>query len=371
MENIAQKSEVRFIRLGIVTIFAVYLLILVGGIVRSTGSGMGCPDWPKCFGSWVPPTDVSDLPGNYKDVYADQRAVKNERFSGYLEFFGFSEIADKIRNDESILIEADFNATKTWIEYLNRLLGAVIGTLIFATFISSLYYRKRKSEVTIYAFLSFILVVFQGWIGSVVVSTNLLPWLITIHMLLAFLLLAILIKAVYSAVPSFRLYKNENLKAIKVVIILCLVTLIIQVAMGTQVREAIDEIAAAFNFNSRDLWIGELGFSFFFHRSFSLLILALHSLLLFLVIKKARRDVLIRGGILFYLLVILVGALAFEIGTGVVMAYFAIPSFAQPLHLLLSSIIFGVLFLLFLTLNLGQQRKEVDFTNFERDALYH
>lgn len=371
MENKAQKGEVRFIRLGIVTIFAVYLLILVGGIVRSTGSGMGCPDWPKCFGSWVPPTEVNDLPDNYKDVYANQRAAKNERFSGYLDFMGFSETADQIRNDKTILIEADFNATKTWIEYLNRLLGAVIGILIFATFISSLYYRKFRRQVTIYAFLSFALVVFQGWIGSVVVSTNLLPWLITIHMLLAFLLLAILIMAVYKAVPKFRLYRGENLISLKIVLILCILTLIVQVALGTQVREAIDEIATAFNFSSRDLWIGELGFTFFFHRSFSLLILGLHSLLVFLVIKKAREDVLMRGGVLFYLLVILIGSLAVEIGSGVVMAYFAIPSFAQPIHLLLSSVIFGVLFLLFLTLDNEEKGTEAGFENFKHDALYH
>lgn len=351
MENKAQKGEVRFIRLGIITIAAVYLLILVGGIVRSTGSGMGCPDWPKCFGSWVPPGDVSDLPEDYKEIYASKRAVKNDRFSDYLEFFGFSELATKIRTDESILVEADFNSTKTLIEYFNRLLGAIIGVLIIATFVSSLFYWKRKRSITIIAFLSLILVIFQGWIGSIVVSTNLLPWMITIHMLLAFLLLLLLINAVYKAVPVTGLFRKKKMVSIKLVLILCLATLLIQVVLGTQIREEIDVIANAFNQANRDSWIGELGLDFYLHRSFSLAILALHVWLVYLLVKNVGKKDTSKGSILYYLIYILIGSIVLEIGTGVIMAYFAIPPFAQPIHLLLSSVIFGVQYLLYLMIN--------------------
>src|SRR5688572_5667756 len=144
-----------FRKLTIGTLVAVYLLILVGGIVRSTGSGMGCPDWPKCFGNWVPPQSVSELPENYKEIYASNRQKKNERFARYLTFFGLSQTAQKLLDDKSILVEAEFNPTKTWIEYINRIIGVIIGILIFAVAISSLKLRYSEPHVTVVAFLTF------------------------------------------------------------------------------------------------------------------------------------------------------------------------------------------------------------------------
>ena len=185
MKNNTDKELSRLGRFSLLTLISVYFLILVGGIVRSTGSGMGCPDWPKCFGNWVPPTSISQLPENYKKVYSNKRAKKNQKLAVYLEILGFSNLASNILNDESILEEADFNPVKTWIEYINRLIGVLIGLFIIVTVYLSAKFFNYDRKLFLTSLATLILVVFQGWIGSLVVSTNLIPFMVTIHMLLA------------------------------------------------------------------------------------------------------------------------------------------------------------------------------------------
>ena len=103
------------------------------GVVRSTGSGMGCPDWPKCFGRWVPPTQASQLPVDYKEIYTAQRVLKNQKLARTLQRLGFAQVAGSIFAHPTQYIETDFNPVKTWIEYLNRLLGALIGVIVVLT----------------------------------------------------------------------------------------------------------------------------------------------------------------------------------------------------------------------------------------------
>jgi cytochrome c oxidase assembly protein subunit 15 len=338
-----------FRRFGIVTIFSIYLLILVGGIVRSTGSGMGCPDWPKCFGQYIPPTDVSELPADYQDIYAEKRAKKNQKVANYIEKLGFVEVANKIRTDKSILEEAEFNATKTWIEYLNRLLGALIGIFVFGTFLFSLTYWKKDRKIVSLSFLSVLLVGFQGWIGSIVVSTNLLSGMVSIHMIIALLIVALLIYVIarsYKFVEVFEQVKSR--KTINILLLAGIVLFISQLIMGTQVREAVDAVFVKYGGTERGKWIEELGMIFYIHRSYSLLILALHVFLWYKLKQNIQSDTRLR-----FWNQALLACIVLEIATGAMMAYFAIPAFIQPIHLLFANLIFGVQFSLLIMLNFG------------------
>jgi cytochrome c oxidase assembly protein subunit 15 len=303
----ATKTQTGLFRtFGIATVFSVFFLILVGGIVRSTGSGMGCPDWPKCFGTWIPPTQVEQLPMDYQ-----------ERFSTV---------------NHSV---AEFSVFKTWTEYLNRLLGVLVGILIFITLILSLRFRRERPVVTILSFAAFILVAFVGWLGAKVVASNLMPGMITMHMLGAILVTGCLIFAVsYAKSPELSALRPGSMTGIRAYWTVCISLAFMQLILGTQVREAIDIVAKELNDSQRELWIDRMPLVFYIHRSASLAFLVI-SFLLHYRIRGASSDsnsVLKASNI--HLIVTFIA-----IALGIVLAYLDMPAFAQPLHLLMGSMV--------------------------------
>lgn len=346
--NLSTKNSINsFRRVSTLTVIAVYVLILVGGIVRSTGSGMGCPDWPKCFGSVVPPTHVDQLPENYQEIYLQKRLAKNERFVATLEKLGFRDKAREIANDKSILIEEEFNATKTWIEYLNRLLGVVIGLFIILTVWKSFQLWKVDRWIPIYSIAALVLVLFTGWIGSIVVSTNLLAWMITFHMLLALGLVGVLLYANHRAEilqPGHGVKVDVPAK-VQWILVLGAVLTLVQVVLGTQVREQIDQISFALGDLLRDEWVGRVGVDFLIHRSFSIVLLGVHILYFIWAFRYTVR----RSKVNLWSQVLMI-VLLLEIVSGMGMSYFGIPAFLQPIHLLLGSLILGIQFMLILQL---------------------
>lgn len=325
-----------FRKVTISTLVAVFVLILVGGVVRSTGSGMGCPDWPKCFGNWVPPSSVADLPADYKEIYSAHREKKNERFAKYLNALGMEKTATALLNDPGVLHEGDFNATKTWIEYINRIVGVIIGMMIMAVAVLAWRMRKTHRHITVLALISLFIVILTGWIGSFVVSSNLTPWTITVHMFLALFLVALLVYLVYAS--EDHQWTGEATGYFW--LIAATVLLVIQIVLGTQVREAIDAVAPIL---PRTEWIENLGGNaFFIHRSFSWIVLLVHVGLI-LRLPKTRDT----KAFSLALIVLILGTIL----SGTAMAYAGVPPVLQPLHLLLATITFGVQFYLILKLN--------------------
>lgn len=329
----------RFRFFGILTVVAVYLLILVGGIVRSTGSGMGCPDWPKCFGTWVPPTEVSQLPANYKEIYTEQRVAKNQRVAKTLARIGFQDVAAQIFAHPTQYIETDFNATKTWIEYVNRLLGALIGVFIFLTVALALPYWRRDPPVFWLAFFCLLLTGFQGWLGSLVVSTNLLPEMVSVHMALALLIVALLI---YAVSRSQRAGEGQNLipaqKGLQPLLWLVALLTFGQIVLGTQVREQVDVVAAAAGYLDRAGWVAQLGNAFRIHRTFSAVLLLLNLYVAYRIFQTQAPQ-------LRSLATATLVLLGLEIGAGITLAYWALPAAVQPVHLTLATLLFGGQFL--------------------------
>ena len=195
------KFSKTYIRFNWLTLVFIYLVVIAGSFVRITGSGMGCPDWPKCFGQWIPPSSESELPENYKDLYSEKRATKIERFAQFLRNMGLEETSEQLKSDPNLRVEQDFNSKKTWIEYVNRLFGFFAGNAMLVSFIWLIWkYRKRK--LIFLAGINLILMSAQAWFGSIVVASNLVPWTITIHMLLALIIIALQIYFIREISPS-------------------------------------------------------------------------------------------------------------------------------------------------------------------------
>ncbi|WP_183563322.1 COX15/CtaA family protein [Mucilaginibacter sp. SP1R1] len=338
-------SKNRFQKINLITIVVLFVLILAGGVVRSTGSGMGCPDWPKCFGRYIPPTSSADLPKDYKQKYVDKRLAKNQRFANTLDVFGYSDLAKRIRDDRSILVPEEFNAGKTWTEYVNRLIGAVSGIFLLLSAVYGFSYWGSSKRIALLGVFNVILVGFQAWLGSIVVSTNLVAWIVTVHMLLALAILAILIYTYHRAKVLGNGVLNTS-PLIYVITILALLLSILQIAFGTEVREKIDAVATQFQGGYRNNWIVSAGEIFQHHRDMAVLVLVVNIMLYALIRKRFSRHSVHQQLMSFNFLIIML-----QIVTGILLSYWALPPFAQAAHIILASLIFGAQFYLLLNLH--------------------
>jgi heme a synthase len=283
-------------RWALATFILTFLVIIAGGVVRTTQSGMGCPDWPKCFGRWIPPVNANQLPPDFEKYLKKQD------------------------------IDHTFNVWHTWIEYINRLLGALLG--LFALVQAVMLFLKRKQNQRSYRLaLGFLLVVIlTGLFGAIVVKLNLAHLSISVHLFFALLLVQLQLALVLSlrqklfSIPAAQQMRNLLLVTIGV--------LLVQGALGTMVRMYVDDISRELQYGQREKWLAAFPMSFIIHRSFSWFVLLFSS---FVVWKGVPVH------LLKHKLYLLAGLVVLNMMAGIVLFYADMPAVAQPIHLLLAT----------------------------------
>ena len=102
-----------------------FVVVLAGSVVRMTGSGMGCPDWPKCFGLLVPPTKASQVTWTPGAKYEKGRMLlhRDTLWVAQEPFVAREFEIERNRGQWRPYLKHDyaiFNAAHTWIEFVNR-----------------------------------------------------------------------------------------------------------------------------------------------------------------------------------------------------------------------------------------------------------
>ncbi|MEJ6796358.1 MAG: COX15/CtaA family protein, partial [Flavobacteriales bacterium] len=218
------------------------------------------------------------------------------------------------------------------IEFINRLATVALGFPVMALFALSFFYWKDRRARVYLSFAVVFLVGFQAWLGKLVVDSNLKGQTITLHMIGVFAIIGVLLILLAKA----RRTKKEIAfpdKLFKRLSSVALYITVLMVVLGTQVREQIDLIAKSTT--DRMLWIDQVDWMFITHRSLVYLVIAVNGYLLYQAIKNnwyKTRWIMIAA-------IIIAEALV-----GIILAHYGFPKAAQPLHLLLSTILFALQF---------------------------
>jgi cytochrome c oxidase assembly protein subunit 15 len=308
-----------FRRFALLTTLAVYALIFIGGLVRVSGAGLGCPDWPRCFGRWIPPTSISQLPPE--------------------------------------IDPSQFNFTLAWIEYGNRLVGVSIGILILITAILAVKYYRKVPRILFPSLAALLLVVYQGWQGGQVVESSLKPILVSIHMVAALVIASILI---YVTQQSYYLENPETEKdavypqRTHLWISLLWVVGIVQVILGTQVREGLEMLRERFPLLPASEFRNHIGSINYVHAVLGIVIAVATLTVGSVILRKSRRlSGLVRESI--WGVMLLVTA---QLAIGLVLVLAGLPSLMQLFHLWIAGLYIGALFVLYSAFKRGQIGRE-------------
>lgn len=327
--------DVWFKRLVVINLVLVFIVVIAGSIVRVTDSGMGCPDWPKCFGAYIPPTSEDQVTWHEAEAYFEgQMIIHNEKLYNAKSDLQSSPNAFNLNDWEEFTKHdyATYNTLHTWIEFINRLATVALGFPVMALFALSFFYWKERRARVYLSFAVVLLVGFQAWLGKLVVESNLKGQTITLHMIGVFAIIGVLLILLAKArrIKEKTIFPDKLFKGLSSA---ALYTTLLMVVLGTQVREQIDQIAKTTT--DRMLWIEQLDWKFITHRSLIYVIVIINGYLLYQAFKNNwYRSRWISIGVI----------IIAEAVVGIMLAHCGFPKAAQPIHLLLSTMLFALQF---------------------------
>ncbi len=311
------KDVTTFQKWATATVFAVYFLIFIGGLVRVSGAGLGCPDWPRCYGLWIPPTSVDQLPPQYDPL--------------------------------------TFNPVLTWIEYLNRLVGVIVGFFILILAGLAVKNFSKQVKILVPSLAALVLVLFQAWLGKIVVTSDLHPFIVTLHLVLALVIVSVLI---YVAMQARELHnpgairlKNSNQS--KVVFGLW-VAVMLQIVLGTQVRETLEWLSREYPLLNEFDWLEQAEGIRIAHSIYGTLLTVA---IVWVAQKQLREN---RFSPLLTDVVNFSWAIAVsQLGIGGLLVKLGIPQAMQVFHQWMSSLLVGFVMAWFIALKAAEKRNSV------------
>lgn len=318
----------RFQKLSAAALISVLFLMFVGAVVRVTGSGMGCPDWPTCWGCMIPPTSVDQV---------DFDKLPIERFQ---------KKAERMGRDPATITEeslrAEFNPRHVWTEFFNRLCSLPVGFFSLATFIAAFWQRGKRPLVFWMAFSSLVVVLINAWMGARVVYSGLKPGVLTTHLALAMALTGMLVYCAWRGTDTpWRVRMSPaSLAKLRLAVAILLAATLFEGVIGAQVREMTDELAKFHTNAPRSSWIGELegSWKYLIHRSFSWVVFGA-TLWAWMLSVKHRE-----GGVGKVEKTVL-GIVLAQMLLGVVMSQIHIYSWVQVLHVGLAAVLLTFIWL--------------------------
>lgn len=194
--------------LTLLTLFLTFDLVLFGSFTRLSDSGLGCPDWPGCYGSASP-------------------------------LGAQSQISDA----QTVMPDGPVTHSKAWIEMVHRYLASSVGLLIFAMALGAWWLWKNanmKDKAKLlhpgWTALTFVWVCIQGAFGALTVTMKLFPAIVALHLLGGYILLALLVGQAVAlslrerAEPAFAVPPRLRLG-----MVMALLVLVLQVLSGAWV----------------------------------------------------------------------------------------------------------------------------------------